>query len=103
MADMYEMEFQFTPGENDPDDYAGFEAFLDSITDELANQGFDTDYTAAAAELRASWTIELPDSSEASLIAALGAFQKVLSAAGCFDNARPRGHEVLGARRLALA
>lgn len=107
MSGFYEIDYQFSAGENDPDDYGGFEAFLDRITDELATAGFDADYTAAAANLRATWTLEVPDGSEESLIVALTAMQLALAAAGCFDDTRPadrpREHEVVGARRLVLA
>ncbi|MDP7726874.1 MULTISPECIES: hypothetical protein [Mycobacterium] len=108
MSEWYEIEMKFTLGENDPDDHDSFEAFLDSVTDELANNGVDADYTATAADLRASWTIEVPDGSEASLISALKALSAALSAVGCFEDpeapaGHPQGHEVLGARRYAMA
>jgi hypothetical protein len=105
MSQMYEIELQFTPGDNDPSDWASFEQFLDCVTDELDGMGVDADYTASAADLRASWTIEVPDASEGSLIGALNTLKKALVSAGCEDVApvAGHGHEVLGARRLAMA
>lgn len=106
MSGFYEIEMQFTPIASDPDDHARFEAFLDSIVDELAKLGLDVDYTASAADLTASWTIEVPDASEDSLIDALSSLRAALRAAGCDDSGlppRPLGHEVVAARHLALA
>lgn len=100
---MYEIFLQFTPGDNDPNDYDGFEAFLDSVTDELARLGVDADYTASAADLTASWTIDVPDASEASLIKALNVLQEALVAAGAEVAPEAGRHEVLGARHLAMA
>lgn len=99
MPRMYEIELQFTPCDDDPDD-AGFEEFLDSVTDELAKVGIDADYTSSAADLRASWTIEVPDATEDSLIDALNALRAALAAAG---RAGSDLHEVLGARSLVTA
>jgi hypothetical protein len=54
---MYEIELRFTPGGDiGPDD---FEDFLNSTMDELARFGAVVDYTAAEADLRANWTIEV--------------------------------------------
>jgi hypothetical protein len=106
VATMYEIEFQFTPGDNDPGDHASFEEFLDSVMDQLDSVGVDADYTAAAADLRASWTIAVPDASEQSLIGALSSLQRALAAVGAFPDsaAQPAPtHEVVGARHLAMA
>jgi hypothetical protein len=104
---MYEIELQFTPGDNDPNDHAEFEAFLDSVMDQLADLGVDADYAATAADLAVSWTITVPDASEESLIGALSALRQALASVGCFDDSAAvppaGGHEVVSARRLVLA
>jgi hypothetical protein len=99
---MYEIEVQFTLGDNDPGDHASFEAFLDSVMDQLDKLGVDADYTATAADLSASWTFTVPDASEGSLIGALSSLQQALATVGCFDDAE-QAHEVVAARHLAMA
>lgn len=99
----FEIELQFSPGENDPEDHDTFEAFLDTVMDQLATLGVDADYTATASDLRVIWTIDAPDASESSLIDALDVLRKALVAAGCYEADDHVRHEVLNARPLALA
>ncbi|OIN81639.1 hypothetical protein K3U93_04915 [Mycobacterium malmoense] len=104
MPGYYEIEMRFTPG-GSSNDHASFEAFLDSVADQLAKLGVEPDYTAVAADLAATWTIDVPDASEDSLINALSTLRAALRAVGCDDaGALPAaGHEVIAARHLALA
>ena len=60
-----EMRFETDDGVTDP---ALFEQFLDDVVDEFAKLGADVDYTAVASEMKATWTIDVPDASEGSLI-----------------------------------
>ena len=101
MSGMFEIELRFAPGGNDS---SQFEALLDAVADELAELGVDADYTARLADLSVTWTIDVPDASEESLIGALPALRTLLSAAQRIsgENGSLR-HDVVATRHLALA
>src|SRR5262245_56525036 len=94
-----EMRFETDDGVTDP---ALFEQFLDDVVDEFAKLGADVDYTAVASEMKATWTIDVPDASEGSLIDALTALRTALAAVGV-ETELGRRHEVMSTRNLALA
>ena len=79
-------------------DASEFEQFLDAVVDQFAELGLDVDYTAVASELKTTWSIEVPDSSESALIDALTSLRTALAAVGV-----EMEHEVLSTRNLALA
>jgi hypothetical protein len=101
MPGMFEIELRFQPVSNN---LSPFEDLLDAVTDELAKIGVDADYTATVADLTATWTIDVPDASEESLIGALTALQTALENVGCVTpDPLPSKHEVVSTRHLALA
>ena len=95
----FDMRFFAEDGKRDP---VRFEDFLDGVVDEFAGQGLDVDYTAAVAALEATFTIDVPDGSEDSLIGALTALRSVLAAVGVEAEGLGR-HEVMATRTLATA
>jgi hypothetical protein len=101
MSGMFEIELRFAPGGNDS---SQFEALLDAVADELAELGVDADYTARLADLSVTWTIDVPDASEESLIGALTALRKALVAAQRISAENwSASHAVVATRHLALA
>lgn len=101
MPEVFEIELQFAPGLNDS---SQFEALLDAVADELVALGVDADYTARLADLAVTWTIDVPDASEKSLIGALSALQEALDATGRIPTEKlvPR-HDVVATRHMVLA
>ncbi|BBZ50295.1 hypothetical protein BST25_05995 [Mycobacterium heidelbergense] len=101
MPGMFEIELQFVPGGNDP---SQFEALLDAVADELAERGVDADYTARLADLAVTWTIDVPDASEESLIGALSALRRALDATGRISTGKwAARHDVVSTRHMVLA
>lgn len=101
MTAMYELEIGFVAEDGDRDP-ARFETFLDAVVDAFLEQGFDVDYTATASALRASFTVEVADSSEGALICALTALGEALAVVTGGETDLG-SHEVLSTRKLALA
>jgi hypothetical protein len=99
MPGTIEIEMRF---EAEGDDPTRFEQFLDDVVDEFAKLGVDVDYTAVVSELKATWSIDVPDASESSLIDALTTLRTALAAVGV-ETELGRRHEVMSTRNLALA
>lgn len=100
MPGMVDIQMRFLTEDGNKDS-SGFEAFLDAVIDEFAKQGFEVDYTAAASKLEATFTIDVADASESSLIDALTALRTALAAVGV--ETEVGRHEVMSTRNLALA
>jgi hypothetical protein len=99
MPGTIEIEMRFV---SDDTDATHFENFLDAVVDAFAALGVDVDYAAVVSEQKATWSIDVPDASESSLIDALTTLRTALAAVG-LSKQESGPHESMSTRNLALA